>query len=342
MKKNPAENLEIELNNTERTELYFHNILTSVLPNLDSSLSFKEFETVVSVFNKLGSDFKLNLDDPQKRKRAMRDLIRLLSELQIYDMPLINSVFSLIEGDFENSREIVSFIIPGLPADAIDKILTYLTQAKSVLKIDFGNKPALQMTEKAPQEKEMDITNWELILKKVKEGTASSRDLFQILDNEGDKSGTISEQEFQVLANRLGLNLSPHRIKEIFAKIKGPKVTESGEHELNEKEFEIALQYVQDKTLTQALFVLGITPEILTAIFIKLTILLILIFVFIFVGIKAFTIGGTFSSIIGSIFTAIGGLTLGKDKEPEKDKLNPKKVQKAADTAFDITATEKL
>jgi len=359
--KNPGDSLEAELGGAEKTEIYFNKILPSIFPSINASLTTKEFEIVHAVTTRLGSDFKLCLDDPQKRKKTVRELIKLLSDLQIFDLSLINSVFSLIEGDFENSKEIVSFIIPGLSSDAIDKILTYLNQAKSVLKIDFGGAKSINfgMSEKVVTypEKEMDITNWELILKKVKEGTASSRDLFQILDNEGDKSGTISEQEFQVLANRLGLNLSPHRIKEIFAKIKGTKVTESAEHELNEKEFEKALEYVQDKTLTQALFMLGITPERLTGIFIKLTVLLILIFVFIFVGIKAFTIGGTFSSIVGSIFAAsnqfifefslkiiflVGGLGLGKDKESEKDKLNPQKVEKAANTAFDITATEKL
>jgi len=38
----------------------------------------------------------------------------------------------------------------------------------------------------------------------------------------------------------------------------------------------------------------------------------------------------------------VGGLGLGKEKESEKEKLNSNKVQDAADTAFEITASEQL
>ena len=138
------------------------------------------------------------------------------------------------------------------------------------------------------------------MIKKIQKG----KDLFYLLDKEGDNSGTINESEFKVLARRIGFKLSEHRIREIFAKVKGKKAGNSSQFELNEKEFEQPLDYLKSKNLNQALQLLGITPEILTAIFIRLIVLLILVFIFVFLGISAFAIGGTFGSIINSLFPA--------------------------------------
>lgn len=57
-------------------------------------------------------------------------------------------------------------------------------------------------------------------MRRVQEGKASSNDLFQALDHEGDNSGSISKQEFNSLCKRLGMNLTMHRINEIFADLK--------------------------------------------------------------------------------------------------------------------------
>ena len=100
------------------------------------------------------------------------------------------------------------------------------------------------------------------------------------------------------------MKLSQHHIKEIFAKVKGNKVKSSMDLELDEREFEQALDYLQSKNIQQALQMLGITPEILAFVFIQLVFLLLLIFVFVFIGIKAFALGGTFGSIVNSIFSA--------------------------------------
>ena len=181
----------------------------------------------------------------------------------------------------------------------------YAEETRGVLNFDFINKFALPSSDKSLSRKEkITSEDWAAMLKKIKDGTASSKELFQAIDEAGDKSGTISEMEFQLLVNRLGMKLSDHRIKEIFAKVKRNKTKGISGQDLNEKEFEQALDYLQEKNVMQALQQLGITPEILTAIFIKLVILLILIFIFIFLGIKAFAIGGTFGAIINSIFPA--------------------------------------
>lgn len=55
-------------------------------------------------------------------------------------------------------------------------------------------------------------------MKKIEEGKASPEDMFKAIDE--DKSGSISKTEFNTLAKRLGMNLSAHRINEIFASLK--------------------------------------------------------------------------------------------------------------------------
>lgn len=45
-------------------------------------------------------------------------------------------------------------------------------------------------------------------MKRIKEGTATNVDLFKALDNEGDKSGSISKAEFSTLCKRLKMNLT--------------------------------------------------------------------------------------------------------------------------------------
>jgi small-conductance mechanosensitive channel len=94
------------------------------------------------------------------------------------------------------------------------------------------------------------------------------------------------------------MNLSAHRINEIFASIKqGPNADE----QLNEAEFGKAMQYLQNKNTDMALDFLGISAALLTISLIFLAIVLLLIFVFIFLGIQAFALGGTFGAVINSL-----------------------------------------
>jgi Ca2+-binding EF-hand superfamily protein len=55
-------------------------------------------------------------------------------------------------------------------------------------------------------------------MKKIEEGKASPEDMFKAIDKDG--SGSISKDEYSVLAKRLGMNLSEHRVNEIFASLK--------------------------------------------------------------------------------------------------------------------------
>jgi len=168
--------------------------------------------------------------------------------------------------------------------------------------------------------------------------------LFHVLDQEGKGNGHINQEAFLRMANRMGLNLTSHRIKEIFAKIKGNKLkADSAELELTMREFEHAFIYLQEKNILKGLELLGVTPEMLFTAFVQLLILLLLVFVFIFVGIQAFTVGGVFGSIVTSAFPALGGYGVSnQSKSEDKEKMDASNIKEAADTGFEITTSDDL
>lgn len=99
---------------------------------------------------------------------------------------------------------------------------------------------------------------------------------------------------------------------------------------LNCEEFEKAFKYVNDKKTSMSLEKLGISPALLALALGTLIIILILLFVFIFLGISAFTVGGTFGSIINSLIpmSAAGGAA--GSQEDKKGKLEEEEVASAA------------
>jgi hypothetical protein len=149
-----------------------------------------------------------------------------------------------------------------------------------------------------------DDEKWTQVAKKVKEGTATNKELFYYADQLGNKDGSINQEEFKMLASRLSIQLTEHRIQEIFAKIKGKNINGESTDTLDEKEFEKAMDYLQTKNISQGLHLLGINSERLYSMLIGLIVLLLLIFLFIFFGIRSFALGGTFGSIINSFFPA--------------------------------------
>ena len=50
------------------------------------------------------------------------------------------------------------------------------------------------------------------IMTNISSGKASYRELFEMLDSEGDSSGGISKDEFTMLIRRLNMKFSSHRI----------------------------------------------------------------------------------------------------------------------------------
>lgn len=73
--------------------------------------------------------------------------------------------------------------------------------------------------------------------------------MFLLADSSGDGNGYISIPEFKQLAERIGVHVSEHRIVEIFARVKGKNLNTFRDDELDQKEFEKALSYLQEKSL---------------------------------------------------------------------------------------------
>ena len=210
---------------------------------------------------------------------------------------IIESIFNFINGDFERlSPEL--FELFNIDRKTFKIIKGLLEEFKTILQAPqvYVNKKITYLTSSLTGQ---NVSSLDIIKDKLKmEKDMDSKDLFKVFDS--DKSGKISLDEFKLLTKRLNMTLSDHRIREIFTSVKGEEINYS--QELNEKEFEQAFNYLQEKSIMLTLEYLGITKEILFGILIWLTTLLLILFAFIFVGIAGFAVGGTFGSIINSMF----------------------------------------
>ena len=289
----------------DRLEIFFAEILMKLFKGLGRDLTEEELIQMYHIFIKLKIDWGENLVNLPKAREVAMDVFTMMINLKMCDDALPGSIMSIIHGDLNGYKKIITTLAPEIAQANADSMIDFLIEVKEVINDLYAqkNKPIAPIQHSNDSNIDLKSDAWILMVDKINNGTASSKDLFKMVDEEGDKSGSISEKEFYTLTRRLGLNLSEHRIKEIFAKIK-VKGKNADNKELNEVEFQKAMGYLQEKNLSQALQLLGITPEILTGILIRLTILLIFILVFIFIGIKAFAIGGTFGSIVNSLFPA--------------------------------------
>jgi hypothetical protein len=154
---------------------------------------------------------------------------------------------------------------------------------------------------------------WLDVMEKIKQKKATTKDLFHLVDSENgyffnfifllDSSGGISLYEFDGLMKRLNKPMSEHRIIEIFARVKmnSKQSKAEVEGELDVNEFEIALNYMNEKTQQNALQSLKLDFASLFKIFLFMLLILGLLFLFIFLGIQAFSIKGTVGSIVNSM-----------------------------------------
>jgi hypothetical protein len=176
---------------------------------------------------------------------------------------------------------------------------------------------------------------------KTKDKHSAPKDVLKLLDRAGDGNGTVSVEEFGILAKRLGTPLSEHRIREVFTNIKaGTIINDATESlDLNADEFADATQYLKKKQIYHAQRLIGITPEVLYPMLVYLLFLLLLIFSFIFVGIKAFALGGAFGAVINSILPAVAALGVG-GSDDTKDKLNDDNIKRACNLSKNIVQSE--
>ncbi|KRX01781.1 hypothetical protein PPERSA_00154 [Pseudocohnilembus persalinus] len=158
------------------------------------------------------------------------------------------------------------------------------------------------------------------IKEKIEEQGLQPREIFKLADLDG--GGTLDMREFQLYFKKIGIDLSEHRVNEIFAQAKkaSPQIQQSSEQHLDEEEFIKAYEYVLSYSMILTLEKMGITRTKLTIILIYLVVILLLIFLFIFVGVAAFAIPGAFGAMINSLFPIMGGTGLSKANNSKSEK----------------------
>ncbi|KAL4503518.1 hypothetical protein ABPG73_017261, partial [Tetrahymena malaccensis] len=274
------------------------------------------------------------------------DLVKEVLKLLKYaskgniDVSIIEQVISIINGDHQSIFSLLKKfeVVEENKIVLIQRVYNQIVDMPIFKKIDKAIVGTSSNEER---------NTFQEIMNKLKDGKATINDLFVALDAQGDNNGSISIDEFQSLFSRLGMELSRNRVYEIFAYVKNKKQKSIGaiktdDLSLDVEEFEKAFKYVNDKKTSMSLEKLGISPALLALALGVLVVILIALFIFIFLGIKAFTVGGTFGSIINSLIPMTAALGVTGTQENKKDKLKEEEISNAIDKTLTIIHSENI
>ena len=176
---------------------------------------------------------------------------------------IVQGIIGIVKGDF---NAIINFIGPLAKLDTakMKMFVDILNEAGEILN-EFKRKLGSSV-QKVNQSLLTD--SWKDMIKKIHNGTAGIPELFEMVDLEGDRSGSISKQEFGSLLAKLQVDVSEHRIDEIFAKAKKGTIQDTqNPDDLNLDEFAIALDYIEDKSTDNALNILSLSTSQLIILF---------------------------------------------------------------------------
>jgi hypothetical protein len=295
-------------------------------PTIEKRISFV-IESVVNIFfpdlvpiarmitnliNLVGGLFRGSITAMQAIETAMQIAMMFGLSPQI-----VQGIMGIIKGDFD---AIITFIGPIAKVDPakLKLFVDILKEAKRII-TEFMKKRGSTI-KKVDQSLLTDA--WKEMLKKIREGTAGVKELFDMVDNDGDRSGSISKVEFGALLSKLQIEASEHRVDEIYAKCKKEGDNKDPSNDLNVDEFSVALDYVQDKSTGDGLNLLDISTSQLIILFSIIAIVLIMLICFILLGINAFTAGGIFNSIINSMMPMLGGVGMSRKNPGGNNKVN--------------------
>ena len=197
-----------------RTDLFIQVFIEILLPDMIPCL--EKIKMVVDLSFRL---YQIS-GDKEEIRNYLPELAEKLGSLFGINSEQLNLVMRIIDGDPTSIRELAAPICK-IDSPIIDVLFEILKDTKGKM----GSIKGL-LTSGAKKFEEQDRGSWLDILKKVKDGTADIRDLFQMLDMKNGKKGGISAKEFKDLLAKLGMTVTEHRIQEIFAKCKkrGSKV----------------------------------------------------------------------------------------------------------------------
>ncbi|KAL4462739.1 hypothetical protein ABPG72_014911 [Tetrahymena utriculariae] len=327
--------LKIAFENPDLSEFFFGSPKTGEsLEQVD-----KMINTITSILQSILDRPSQSINDSDLVKEVLK-LIKYASKGNI-DVSIIEDVIAILTGDHQR----VFNILKKFEIVDENKIALIQRAYNQVVDMPIFNQKDKTIVGSGAQGQSDKVKE---IVKKLQEGKASITDVFVAVDAEGDNNGTISIDEFQSFVRRLGMELSRHRVNEIFASIKNKKQKPGNSAEktddltLNVEEFEKAFKYVNDKKTSMSLEILGISPALLVLALGTLIVILILLFVFIFLGIKAFAVGGTFGSIINSMIPMVAAGGAAGTQENKKDKLEEEEVSTAVAETQSIIHSENI
>jgi hypothetical protein len=242
----------------------------------------------------------------------------LLLKLKVLDLKDLLSIITFVTNDKDKAKNVMSFIKESMKLLDLPDFKSFITIVPK-------------------QEKSRVLSIIKQTFKKLRTHNVDETDLFHICDALGKFDGQVDHSEFSLMARRLGVPLSEHRVMEIYANIKGNEAVEAKSMEFDEDEFSQALAILKEKQLSKSLQFMGIAPSQLYMTLGYLCFLLLLIFAFIFLGIRAFTVGGTFSAVINSLLPALGAVALGGKDNQKKDAVDTKVEHAVKETMAVVT-----
>ena len=199
----------IKLGIQVRIDKFIDVFIPLMLPDLQSSIT--KVKEVVNL------SFELyNISGDAKKLQAfLPKLAETLGDLFGINSVQINQVMGIMQGDPKLIKELIS------PICKLDSPIVEILFG--LMKDTAGKMNSINSLVSAPGNKveEIDKGDWLEILKKVKDGTAEIRDLFRMIELKGGSNGGISKKEFKDLLGKLSMNVTDHRIDEIFSKCKG-------------------------------------------------------------------------------------------------------------------------
>ena len=297
---------------TDRVEKLVVVVTDLFLPDLKNARGI--FRKLVNVVTAL-----LNVKSLSEFAVVLATIASEVGDLFGADPVIVNGLVGILKGDYEALAQMAAPIAK-IDPETIRQVVEFLGEVKNAI-FDFDDQNAEKQGEGSGDQ--FKGNRWKEVMANIAAGKATYRELFEMLDAEGDGSGGASKEEFAMLLRRLRMKFSEHRIDEIFTsvqkKISGAQ--DDNPNELNEQEFQEAMKYVESKQANSTLKLLGISTGQLIFLFILLTTILLLLFVFIFLGVSALSVAGSgaFGSIINSLLPVASGAAVMQKKEEDPE-----------------------
>ena len=268
---------------------------------LQLKLSTKLIYHLMELLHMIHREYPSSIVSKEHLQNVLPRVISKVEEMNMVPKDIAANFLGVAQGDLSSCFRLLAILV-GDKAKA-EIMEAYLQQLTNMFDFkELTNSLKVNLSAHAPKTRQNQ--EWQKLLEKIRDGSSNSKDLFHLVDQTGNGDGTINLSEFKRLTTRIGVDMTDHRILEIFTKVKGNNKLKAKTLELNQEEFDKAITYIQDKNVSTAMQLLGVSPEQLTFILIQLIIWLLLLLTFILLGIKAFALGGTFGAVINSLFPA--------------------------------------